>query len=86
MENSTIVNATKEGIKGVTLTKDGSIYFGTGLCSHTEMSHGVPCDILSMILNAASLKKKLGLKSIYHNLADSHALSNNFPFEEVKNC
>jgi len=76
--------ATEEGIKKVTLTKDSGIYFGTGLCSHRQMSCGVPFDILSMILTAASLKKKLGLKDIYHNLADSHALSNNFPFEEVK--
>ncbi|MGC8662506.1 MAG: hypothetical protein ACP5RT_01835 [Candidatus Micrarchaeia archaeon] len=66
------------------LSNDSSIYFGTGICSHKDLSKGVPFDILSMILTAVSIRKKFGLKTIYHNIADTHALSNNFSKESVE--
>lgn len=78
------VNASKAGVGDITLSEKDSVYFGTGICSHLELSRGVPFDALSMILTAASLRKKLGLKEIYHNIADSHALTNNFPAQEVE--
>ncbi len=53
-----------------------SIYYGTGLCTPTDLSQELPFDILSMILLAEKLKKSLGLDQIYHHLADTHAKSN----------
>jgi hypothetical protein len=78
------VNASKEGVANIELYRGDSIYFGTGICSHKEISSGTPLDILSMVLTAASLRKKLGLKSIYHNIADSNAETNNFPAEAIE--
>lgn len=77
------VNASKEGIADIELHKGDSIYFGTGICSHKEISSGTPFDLLSMVLTAASLRKKLGLKDIYHNIADSNAVTNNFLPEAI---
>ncbi|MGB9703689.1 MAG: hypothetical protein ACPLXS_03200 [Candidatus Micrarchaeales archaeon] len=78
------VNASKQGLEGVILPNDTNIYFGTGICSHKDLSKGTPFDILSMILTAASLRKKFGFRKIFHNIADSHALTNKFPEESVE--
>jgi len=78
------INASKQGLDSVTLPNDSSIYFGTGICSYKDLSKGTPLDILSMILTAASLRKKFGFRTIFHNIADSHALTNNFSKESVE--
>jgi hypothetical protein len=72
------VNPSKEGAARTRLSPDTMIYFGTGICSHMEVSRGTPLDMLSMILTSESLRRKLGLKGVYHNIANSHALTNNF--------
>lgn len=73
-----------QGTDDVKLSPGSGIYLGTGICSHVEMSQGTPFDILTMVLSAASVRQKLGLGNIYHNIADTHALSNNFPPAEVE--
>jgi tyrosyl-tRNA synthetase len=73
-----------QGMEGVKLSPGSGIYLGTGICSHIEMSQGTPFDILTMVLSAASVRRKLGLGDIYHNVADTHALSNNFPPAQVE--
>ena len=56
--------------------QSGSIYFGTGLCTPTKISAGLPFDILSMTLCAEKIRRVLGFTEIYHHIADTHALSN----------
>lgn len=60
----------------------GSIYYGTGLCTRTALSIGLPFDVLILVLVAEYLRRMLGLKSIYHHIADTHALSNSFCTKE----
>ncbi len=54
----------------------GTIYYGTGLTTPKEISVGLPFDVLGMILVAERIKKTLGLKEIFHHVADTHAKTN----------
>ena len=58
------------------ITDGSSIYLGTGLSTHNSISIGLPFDVLSMMLTAEKIKKGLGMKGIFHQIADTHAKSN----------
>lgn len=53
-----------------------SVYLGTGLCTPEFLSAGLPFDILSMVFAAEKIRRYLGDGSVFHLIADSHALSN----------
>lgn len=54
----------------------GSVYYGTGLTTPRAIAVGLPFDVLGMILVAERVKRSLGLKEIYHHIADTHAKTN----------
>lgn len=60
------------------ITSGGSIYYGTGLSTKKALSIGLPFDVLILVLIAEYLRRILGLKGIYHHIADTHALANSF--------
>jgi len=73
-----------EAINPKSLTREGSIYYGTGLCTARDLSDALPFDILGMILVAEKLRRGMGMRKIYHHIADTHAKSNNlFRDEDV---
>lgn len=57
---------------------EGSVYFGTGLCTAKAMTVGVPFDVLGMLFVAEKLRRYFGLKKIIQLVADTHAKSNSF--------
>lgn len=78
------VRPSLEGINPNSLTSDGSIYYGTGLCTARELSDALPFDVLGMVLVAEKIRRGTGMKTIYHHIADTHAKSNNlFRDEDV---
>lgn len=78
------VHPSLEGINPKSLTKEGSIYYGTGLCTTRELSDALPFDVLGMVLVAEKLRRGMGMKKIYHHIADTHAKSNDiFSSEDV---
>lgn len=54
----------------------GTIYYGTGLTTPRAIGVGLPFDVLGMVLVAEKIKRTLGLKAIYHHIADTHAKTN----------
>jgi len=70
------VRASLERINPDSLVSDGSIYYGTGLCTTKELSIGLPFDVLEMVLVAEKIRRSLGMRRIYHHIADTHAKSN----------
>ncbi len=60
-----------------------SLYYGTGLTTPRALSIGLPFDTLGMALVANKLRQLLGLKTIIHHIADTHALSNTFATREA---
>lgn len=56
----------------------GSIYYGTGLTTPRAIGIGLPFDVLGMILVAERIKKAIGLKKIFHHIADTHAKTNDW--------
>ncbi|MDO8584159.1 MAG: hypothetical protein Q7R83_03200 [bacterium] len=56
----------------------GSLYYGTGLTTPRAPSVGLPFDVLIFILVAEKLRRRMGLDRIYHHIADTHALTNDF--------
>jgi hypothetical protein len=56
----------------------GVIYYGTGLSTSSALSVGLPFDVLGVVLTAERLRRHMGLGHIYHHVADTHALSNDF--------
>lgn len=60
----------------------GGIYYGTGLTTPRVLSVGLPFDVLGMVLVAEKIRRALGLSSIIHHIADTHALSNDFATQE----
>lgn len=59
------------------LTKPNrAIFYGTGLCTPTELSIGLPFDILGMIFVAERIRRTFGFNKIFHHIADTHAKSN----------
>lgn len=78
------IRPSLEGINPKSLTKEGSIYYGTGLCTARELSDALPFDVLGMVLVAEKLRRGMGMKKIYHHIADTHAKSNDiFNSEDV---
>jgi hypothetical protein len=78
------VRPSVEGINPDSLTSDGSIYYGTGLCTARELSDALPFDVLGMVLVAEKIRRGTGMKTIYHHIADTHAKSNRlFKDEDV---
>ena len=76
---------TIESIKNSTIEENNkSIYLGTGLSSSKKVSIGTPFDLLSMILIANKVKNEIGSTTIYHNIADLHAATNNFTNKELE--
>lgn len=70
--------------QGLFTMKDAAIYYGTGLCTPTHLSLGLPFDVLSMVLVAERLRRTAGLTEIYHHIADTHAKTNKqFAPEEI---
>ena len=68
-----------EGLSDNFLEAQGSaIYYGTGLTTPKALSVGLPFDVLGMVLTAERLRRHLNLDHIYHHVADTHALSNDF--------
>lgn len=63
-------------LEQITRKLRGSMYYGTGLTTKTEMSVGMPFDILIMVLVAELLRRELKLDYVYHHIADTHALTN----------
>lgn len=55
-----------------------ALYYGTGLCNNHSLTIGMPFDVLAMVLVAEKLRRALGLGSVFHHIADTHALCN-FP-------
>ena len=56
----------------------GSIFYGTGLTTPTEISQGLPFDVLGMMFVAEKIRKKAEFDSIYHHIADTHAKTNDW--------
>ncbi|MFZ5366321.1 MAG: hypothetical protein ACOZBZ_03415 [Patescibacteria group bacterium] len=56
--------------------ESGSIYYGTGLCTARELSLALPFDVLAMVFVAERIRRTMGMKMIYHHIADTHAKSN----------
>lgn len=54
-----------------------NIFIGIGLCTRTDVSDGIPFDILGMILPAERLRNRLNLNRVLIQIADIHAVSNN---------
>lgn len=70
--------ATRKGLGSATVP--APLYFGVGLCNGDhQLSHGMPIDILSMLLMAERLGSR---KEIL--VADTHAKSNGFTEEEIE--
>jgi hypothetical protein len=70
---------TEPSIKGINPRLDsvseGTIYYGTGLCTPKHLSRGFPFDLLSMLLVAEQIRRTLHLRQVIHLIADSHALN-----------
>ncbi|MFC1790368.1 hypothetical protein ACFLZP_02720 [Patescibacteria group bacterium] len=64
--------------------KNGSVFFGTGICTQSQLSIGLPFDFLGMLLMSESLRQVIGLRQIFHQIADTHALTNDFGQDKVK--
>lgn len=65
-------------LESITTVRNGSIYYGTGLCTPKFLSVGLPFDVLSMVFVAEKFRRILNFDKIYHMIADTHAKSNNF--------
>jgi len=63
---------------GLCAGSSGAVYYGTGLTTPRALSVGMPFDALGMVLTAERLRRQLNLDHIYHHVADTHALSNDF--------
>ena len=59
----------------------GALYFGTGLSSFSKPSIGFGIEFLSYVLAAIGIKRKLGLKKVYHEIS---TIGYNIS-EEIKN-
>lgn len=62
----------------------GNLMFGTGVSSKTDLSAGMPFEILSFFLLAKVIQDKFPEIAIYNILPDAHAQQNNFPTDEIK--
>jgi hypothetical protein len=62
----------------INLVEGGAIYYGTGVSTPKYLSVGLPFDVLGMIMIAEKIKRKAGLKDIYHHIADTHAKTNDW--------
>lgn len=71
---------SKESIKGIDQSlfdeQERSIFYGTGLCTQTDISIGLPFDVLGIIFVAERIRKMFGFTDVYHHIADTHAKSN----------
>ena len=54
----------------------GSIFFGVGVMTESQISQSVPFDILAMFFISELLRQKLDFKKVIVLIADSHAMSN----------
>jgi len=81
------VGESINGISEVLLQKDKrTIFYGTGLCTPTSISIGLPFDVLGMIFIAERIRKTFNFNKVVHHIADTHAKSNNlFSDEEIEN-
>lgn len=60
-----------------------NVFVGFGLCSRGELSQAVPLDVLGMLLPAERMRRQLGARELLVLIADTHALENGFPEEQV---
>lgn len=71
--------ATEQALRTEVLKGGGfSLYYGTGLATPRATSVGVPFDILIPILVAEKIRRYFDGDIIYHHIADTHALTNDF--------
>lgn len=56
------------------MSRKSNLYFGTGLCSRSTISQGIPFDILDLIFSAVLFLRRNPDQSVYHLIADHHAL------------
>ncbi|MBC8500937.1 MAG: hypothetical protein H8D38_04185 [DPANN group archaeon] len=76
--------STRISIEQANISEINNIYLGTGVSTATDLSVGTPFDVLSMILLAEKVRRATNNETIYHNIADTHALTNKFPAEKVQ--
>ncbi len=57
---------------------NGGLYYGTGLTTPKAMAIGLPFDVLGMIFTAEKIRRALGLRYVYHHIADTHAKTNDW--------
>lgn len=55
-----------------------AVFLGIGLCSKTQLSLGLPIDVLGMLLSAEEIRRRLQIPSLLVLIADSHARINHF--------
>ena len=55
-------------------TRENNIFLGIGLTTSSEVSIGVPFDILGIVLVAEKIRRKLNFSKVIVQIADEHAL------------
>jgi hypothetical protein len=88
LKNEPLIEAN-ESLKGINenllLPEKRAIFYGTGLCTPTSISIGLPFDVLGMIFVAERIRKTFKFDKVIHHIADTHARSNNlFSAEEIE--
>jgi len=88
LENEPLIEAN-ESLKGINenlfQAEERTIFYGTGLCTPTSISIGLPFDILEMIFVAERIRKTFKFNRVIHHIADTHAKSNNlFSVKEIE--
>lgn len=78
-----------ESLKGINenlfQAEKRTIFYGTGLCTPTNLSIGLPFDVLGMIFVAERIRKTFKFNKVIHYIADTHAKSNNlFSVKEIE--
>lgn len=61
-----------------------TIYMGVGLCTRTEVTRGLPFDLLGMVLPAEAIRRAVGASQLVVLVADAHAMTNHLPPERVE--
>ena len=65
-------------------TRDGNIFYGTGICTPENISLGLPFDVLGMVFCAEIIRKTVGFGRVFHHIADTHAKTNKIFDENLK--
>jgi hypothetical protein len=69
---------------GLIKNPGGSLFFGVGVVSKTDLSTGMPFDILAFFFTAEKLRQILNFERVVVLIGDVHAISNQiFPVKKV---